>query len=429
MNETGCNNISKADALGWWRRNCRQYQSGLADLIYRVTVCGEDYAKDDRDPYMSYICRVFNITAYEATKQQNRIKSRYRKYREYDDIQSVIADIIRKYPNGFTSEFPRFDDLLKNYYSQIHDEEPVIEDSYIDFEEQREKDNGIISKGFEAVRNNLPIIVVIIIIVFLLRGCGFIGDKASGVIDFVSGKYKVEAFTYDNMMYVGNKSWNKPDGVCAGIPMRSSGTTYTLGVYDGSEIEDYGIICASDIPLQTKESEKKEKTDYDEAKLRIRMGEMEESILNGYGAVFDSSESTIVLGKYKEGQLKKYGCKVSLDENGNILSVEAMKKDKVKKQLKEGTYKGMTYYPEEGRIVIDEFEFVISAGQILLKTEGVNMSVNGRQWTFDLFNEDTEEGIYVEYALGENVRCEVITNDAKGILVNESEMPIVYGAE
>ena len=64
MNESGVNNITKADALNWWRDNRRQYQPGLADLIYRVTVCGEEYtSSNDMDPYMSYICRVFNITA------------------------------------------------------------------------------------------------------------------------------------------------------------------------------------------------------------------------------------------------------------------------------------------------------------------------------------------------------------------------------
>ena len=435
MNETGFNNISKKDALVWWSGNRRQYQSGLADLIYRVTVCGEEYSKNDRDPYMSYICRVFNITAYEANKQQNRIKGRYRKYYEYDDIQRVIEDIIRKHPDGFTSEFPRFDDLLKDHYASKIYKEPVVEENNFslrnesyDLGRQGEKNCGTGSKGLDGIGTILCMIGVAIFIIFLVRGCGgCIGDKASGIMDFISNKYKFEAFAYDNMMYAGNKRGNKPDGVCAGIPMRSIGTTYTLGDYDGSEIEGYGIICASDIPLQSNAAENQYASDYDEAEVRIRMGEMKESVLNGYGAVFNSSKDTIVLGEYKKGKLKKYGCKVYLDENGNISFVEAVKKDKVKRQLEDGTYKGMTYYPEEGKIVINKFEYTIDAGKITLSTEGVNMSVHERHWTFDLFNADTEEGIYMEYALGENVKCEVITNDSKGVRVDASEMPIKYG--
>ena len=122
------NNINKEDALKWWRDNRRRYQSGLADLIYRVTVCGEEYADgNDRGMYMSYICRVYNITAYEASRKQNSIKNRYKEYRENSDVRRVIADIIRKYPNGFTSEYPRFDDLLKDYYIQDRVDEPYIE--------------------------------------------------------------------------------------------------------------------------------------------------------------------------------------------------------------------------------------------------------------------------------------------------------------
>lgn len=427
MNESGVNNITKADALNWWRDNRRQYQPGLADLIYRVTVCGEEYtSSNDMDPYMSYICRVFNITAYGASKQQNRIKGRYRKYREYANIQRVIAEIIRDNPNGFTSEFPRFDDLLRDYCAQKREQIPAIENENSGW--QKEKNGKTGSNDFSGIANVLFAIVAVIGLIFLVRGCGsFIGDKLSGITNIFSGKYKFEAFVYDNMMYAGNKKGKKPDGVCAGIPLRSNGTTYTLGSYEGKVIEGFGIICESDIPLQSNASENRRTVDYDEAELRIKMGEMEKSVLNGYGAFFDSAEGTIVLGKYKKGQLKKYGCKVSLDENGDILLVEAIKGNKVKKQLKDGTYKGMTYYPEEGRIVIDEFEYTIHAGQITLNTDGVNMSVHGQLWTFDLFNNDTGERIYMEYALGKNIKCDVTSNDSKGIRVNASEMPINYG--
>ena len=64
-----------------------------------------------------------------------------------------------------------------------------------------------------------------------------------------------------------------------------------------------------------------------------------------------------------------------------------------------------------------------------MKTESVVTEVKDRQWTVDWFNPDTEEGIYMNYILGEKVKCQVMTNDSQGLLVNESEMPITYGKE
>ncbi len=437
MNESKLNKITKEDVLEWWRLNSKNYPTiELADLIYRVTVCGEEYANNKDMGYydMSYICRLFNITAYGVYGSQNPIKGRYRKYRENEDIQNVIVSIIRENPNGFKSESPRFDDLLEERLAAHktgiakNSDSCLKERKYAAEREQtaREPKENVGDK--EKLVKYGKIAGIVIAVFCIIRACSFVGDKLNDLSDYFSNDYKFEAFTYDGMMYAGNKKGSKPDGLCAVMPMRSSGTTYALGEYDESKIEGFGILCSSDIPLQASESGNSVAIDYDDALLRIRMGEMKESVLNGYGIVFDSPEE-LTIGEYKKGQLKKYGCKVSLDENGNISSVVVVKKDKVKKQLKDGTYKGITYYPETGLIVIDDFSFTISAGMVSLKTDGVDLSVKGRRWSFDLFNEDTDEGIYIDYTLGENINCKVITNDSKGVRVDESEMPITYGKE
>lgn len=333
----------------------------------------------------------------------------YRKKYSPDTVDFYLQDMLSNLGKQLETQRKRTSNTLQNTWQSRGSSQKV-------WDSESMAKYGIIAAA----------IIVVIGIIWLMRSCSFDGNKLSGMFDFFSNGYEFEAFTYDGIMYAGNKTGNKPNGVCAGIPLRSSGTSYSLGEYDGSKMDGFGIVCSSDIPLQSEYSEKKDASDYDEAVLNIRMGQMKKSVLNGYGVIFNSSEG-IVIGKYKEGQLKKYGCNVSLDENGNILSVDVVKGDKVKKHLETGTYKGITYYPEEGLIVIEEFEFTISEGQISLKTEGVNMSIKDRQWAFDLFNADTEEGIYIEYDLGENIKCEVITNDSKGIRVNESEMPITYG--
>ena len=117
MNESGVNNITKSMALQWLNMNRKRFPTEeIVKLIYQVTVLGAEYSDNSMDPYMSYLCRAFNITEYGATKQKNRIKNRYKKYKEKADIKVVIAYIVKQSPNGFPKDTPRFDDLLENHY-------------------------------------------------------------------------------------------------------------------------------------------------------------------------------------------------------------------------------------------------------------------------------------------------------------------------
>lgn len=343
-------------------------------------------------------------------------------FMQYHYTEKQIDDCIYRYMKDYRSKYEK---QTKKYYLQ-----DMLSNLGEQLEEKQESTPADPEKT--DITKIVKIAAVIVLVLFgisvLSQTCSFVGGKMNSAARFFSNDYQFDAFTYQGVLYGGNKKWGKPNGPCAGIPARANGTEYSLGEYDGGKLNGFGIVCFSDIPLQADYSEHKDASAFDGASLRIRMGQMKDGVLKGYGVVYNSADE-IIIGKYKDGKLVKYGCKIALDADGNILSVDIMKGDKIKKEFKGDTYKGMTYEPEEGRIVIDDFEFTISAGKISMKTEGAVIEVKDRQWTFDWFNPDTEEGIYMDYTLGESVKCQVMTNDSQGLRVNESEMPITYGKE
>ena len=61
----------------------------------------------------------------------------------------------------------------------------------------------------------------------------FVGGKMNSAARFFSNDYQFDAFTYQGVLYGGNKKWGKPNGPCAGIPARANGTEYSLGNMTG----------------------------------------------------------------------------------------------------------------------------------------------------------------------------------------------------
>lgn len=118
-----------------------------------------------------------------------------------------------------------------------------------------------------------------------------------------------------------------------------------------------------------------------------------------------------------------------LDENGSIASVDVLKKDKVKKRLENGTYKGITFTPEDNSITIGGVTYTISGHAVTLKAKEVVLTVNGRNWEINLFDKKSEDGVYMNYILGEIVTCEYKTKEADGIYTHTYKLPIAYGSQ
>ena len=419
------NTITKADVFNWWQYKRNEYRTEeLANLIYRVTVCSEDYSQYKYD--MSYICRLYNITEYGASSSQNRIKGRYKKYLNNPKIKEIIFNIIRQNPNGFYEEEPRFDDLLKQYllnmsrFEEDNDEVPLMKTPHYETKRQEnvwnledlEESSFEGGQLFASVKKILLVVIVGFLVLkgvaFIGNGIGFIGDGISFVVNGINNIFSKDNFddyfeTYENgdLKYIGELKGGKPRGLCAVYPKFSNGTYYALGEFKGTELSGWGIRCLSSQPL----SENKN------ASLNISMGEMKKNVLNGYGLVWNASKE-IIIGEYKDGKLKKYGCKIVLNQYGNIMQVIGVKKDKEKKELQGGSYKGMKYYPESGKIEIDDVIFTISAGKVVMEKEDAQMSVKGIEWNVELF--DKKESVSMNYVLRQKIRAiKVLSDTAK----------------
>lgn len=113
MDENG-NNIKKPEALKHTRVT-RQKQY-VIDCMVQATFYGADYQENFDDTHaMSYFCRAFNITAYGASKQENRIKGRYQEYKDVEGKEAYFRRILESTWPGFSTEEPRMDALLEQY--------------------------------------------------------------------------------------------------------------------------------------------------------------------------------------------------------------------------------------------------------------------------------------------------------------------------
>jgi lipopolysaccharide export LptBFGC system permease protein LptF len=108
----------------------------IAYKLLKTTFYGEEYQNNYlKDPFeMSYFCRAFNITQYGKTKQQNRIKNRYKKYKNIPGIDSYFIHMIQSFYPGFPWEYPTMDVLLEKYKIRsetVHNlHENVYDNSY-----------------------------------------------------------------------------------------------------------------------------------------------------------------------------------------------------------------------------------------------------------------------------------------------------------
>ena len=105
----------------------------IAYKLLKATFYGEEYQNNYlKDPFeMSYFCRAFNITQYGKTKQQNRIKNRYKKYKDIPGIQSYFIRVIQSFYPGFPWENPTMDEYLEEYKIRSESVTSADEDALI----------------------------------------------------------------------------------------------------------------------------------------------------------------------------------------------------------------------------------------------------------------------------------------------------------
>ncbi len=114
MEDQRINNITKQDALNYMKGKDKSY---VINAVIRATLYGEEYKDNYRYGAleMSYFCRAFNITEFNAGKGRNRIKNRYKKFSEREGLEEYYRSVLTKKWPGFDNEEPSMDDILANY--------------------------------------------------------------------------------------------------------------------------------------------------------------------------------------------------------------------------------------------------------------------------------------------------------------------------
>lgn len=102
--------------------------------------------------------------------------------------------------------------------------------------------------------SGFPLLLLLIVVCFLLWGGGKVMDFDSGAIfsgkqmlgkvnNFLSAEYNAEVFEFEGKEYAGNRRFDKPAGACMRF---DGGMDYTIGYFDGSVLDGYGITVRDD---------------------------------------------------------------------------------------------------------------------------------------------------------------------------------------
>lgn len=176
------NAITKEMALNFMRDQCRSDRNYVIEALIGCTLYGREYPKEQRygRMEMSYFCRAFNITEYDASKQKNRIKGRYKKYAQIPDIEEYFRSVLQKQWPGYPAEGPRMDDVLRDFAngtaaspdSKTGRETGKGGYPYSDYSR---KPSPVFSSGswdMSLLRKAAGPVLVLFLAVLLLRSCG-----------------------------------------------------------------------------------------------------------------------------------------------------------------------------------------------------------------------------------------------------------------
>lgn len=203
MHSTNENNrITKKMALEFMRNVRRQDRDYVIEALVRCVLYGGDYPEEKRYGQMevSYFCRAFNITEYDASKQKNRIKGRYKKYVQIPGVEAFLRKTLKEQWPGYHTESPRMDDLLRAFANGTIPPPPGPDP---DTTGNEERNRNFFDDDFRRTASGhgsldpamlrraagwAAYLILLVLAVSLLRSCGHSGSGGSSVLptDFFS---------------------------------------------------------------------------------------------------------------------------------------------------------------------------------------------------------------------------------------------------
>lgn len=130
-----------------------------------------------------------------------------------------------------------------------------------------------------------------------------VSDKKQGFFKQFSKKYYSEVYMYDNAIHIGNRRFNKPNGV--NLVWSQNATDFEIGNYRAGSPRSGSYVA------------------YDSESALLTIGELKRYKLNGYCLVVDEYSGTFKLQYMKHGE-NKDNIYITIGEDGNLSDIEKL---------------------------------------------------------------------------------------------------------
>ncbi|MCR4907613.1 MAG: hypothetical protein K5985_02210 [Lachnospiraceae bacterium] len=278
----------------------------------------------------------------------------------------------------------------------------------IEVTEKSEKLNEY-SGGNSRRRISKIIIAVIVILILILAGVGafMLYNMAN---TYTSSEYSMEQYTYNGVQYVGNKRFNKPDG----LNLVHGTNSFALGEFKGTMLTGYGIVhddLTTNLGVYKKYNPKgyqlhKNKDTYWIVKYK-------KDKPTGYAYKIDGDQHSIVKMKvksdYVDPDYTPYETVIAVDENGVWITPKGKEL-----KIKDNKYKDFEWVDLD-TLYIDGATYKAGGAFAQYSNDDVKMTYEGGEATYDTTGNDSRDGLIIhldnEGLSGQNVKS--ISNGSK----------------
>jgi len=221
----------------------------------------------------------------------------------------------------------------------------------------------------------------------------------SNVNSFLSAEYQAEIFEYEGKEFLGNQRFNKPEGACMRF---DGGMDYTIGYFEGAELDGYGIMIREDgDDLKAGVFKKNVLNGY--AILRCNgvdyVANFKKGVANGYGYCFNRGAEQIVKFKKVSADAVNFSAtEIVAERSGD----QWLKPNGKPLKMKDNTYKGITWL-REGLIAIGDVEYYFDAetGEAYYDGPETRLSWDNEGCEYDsILSDDEGTWLYYDYADG-----------------------------
>lgn len=257
------------------------------------------------------------------------------------------------------------------------------------------------------------------------RGAIFAGKQMVGSVNsFLSAEYQAEIYEYEGREYFGNQRFNKPEGACMRF---DGGADYTIGYFEGAELNGYGIIVRENgDDLKAGIFKKNVLNGY--AILRCNgvdyVANFKKGEANGYGYRYDHGKEQIVKFKDVSSELINFSpTEIVAERSGD----QWLKPNGKPLKMKDNTYKGITWI-REGLISIGDVEYYFDAevNEAYYNSPEARLSWDYEGCEYDSILSD-DEGTWLYYTTDVDVEGKHQYYEKDDLLINTFSASISVG--